>query len=206
MTSLREGVNYCLVDFFRKGVGSQPSDQPKVFQPKSFSVMGEGGGRGYPPIPPIFSPQKAGILGYLFVRKIPPKSTWHHSLHFSQNMPNCLSTWHSNFSNANTDCKIINFLLLFDGNMWRGTQTTTTSTLVIRTKSQRAPPHCPVGFRPHENQDGVITTSPKNAISRTINSQWQCANIKLVSLIQSELMGVNGFMGRPETGRPVTGR
>ena len=60
MTSLREGVNYCLVDFFRKGVGSQPSDQPKVFQPKSFSVMGEGGGatrlshQSFPPKKQVF--------------------------------------------------------------------------------------------------------------------------------------------------------
>ena len=35
--------------------------------------------------------------------------------------------------------------------MWQGTQTITTITLVIRTKSQRAPPRCPVGFRPHKN-------------------------------------------------------
>ena len=73
MTSLREGVNYCLVDFFRKGVGSQPPDQPKVFSQNNFPQWGEGGGG--PPIPPIFSAKKAGILGYLFVRKIPPKST-----------------------------------------------------------------------------------------------------------------------------------
>ena len=62
MTSLREGVKYCLVNFFRKGVGGSTPKTAAGFLPKLFSAKGVGVGGRYLLIPPIFSAPKKQVF------------------------------------------------------------------------------------------------------------------------------------------------